>query len=59
MDNQASESIDAHRYETLIKKSQTSGTLDPGIQNVWDSWLENPDSQSQSVRHVGLIVHEY
>ena len=26
--------IKVHRYETLIEESQTSGTLDPGTQNV-------------------------
>ena len=28
--------IKVHQYETLIIESQTSGTLDPGTQNVWD-----------------------
>ena len=29
--------IKVHQYETLIEESQTSGTLDPGTQNVWNS----------------------
>ena len=28
--------IKVHRYETLIEESQTSGTLDPGTQNMWN-----------------------
>ena len=29
--------IKVHRYEILIEESQTSGTLDPDTQNVWNS----------------------